>query len=87
MVIDEESYSRCSLPICVIYRQVHKERHARGGAAPEFSAYSLRHNYAASLYQHGASPVGDTASDDEHQKTVANKLCFTNRNSDEAKTA
>lgn len=58
-----------------------------GNTQPEFSVYSLRHNYAASLYQHGVSPVGDAASDDEHQKTVANKLCFTNRNSDEAKTA
>ena len=87
MAIDEESYSRCLLPIRVIYLQVHKERHARGGAAPEFSAYSLRHNYATSLYQQGASPVGDIASDDEYQNAIANKLCFTNRNSDEEKIA
>ena len=102
MVIDEESYSRCLLPIRVIYLQVHKERHARGGAAPEFSAYSLRHNYATSLYRQGASPVEIQLqmchssfkstqkyihSDYEHQKKVANKLRFTNRDRDEEKTA
>ena len=72
------------------------------GLNPEFSAYSLRHNYATSLYRQGASPVEIQLqmchssfkstqkyihSDYEHQKEVANKLRFTNRDRDEAKTA
>ena len=72
------------------------------GLNPEFSAYSLRHNYATSLYRQGASPVEIQLqmchssfkstqkyihSDYEHQKEVANKLKFTNRDRDEAKTA
>lgn len=72
------------------------------GLNPEFSAYSLRHNYATSLYRQGASPVEIQLqmchssfkstqkyihSDYEHQKKVANKLRFTNRDRDEEKTA
>ena len=72
------------------------------GLNPEFSAYSLRHNYATSLYRQGASPVEIQLqmchssfkstqkyihSDYEHQKKVANRLNFSNRNNQEEESA
>ena len=72
------------------------------GLNPEFSAYSLRHNYATSLYRQGASPVEIQLqmchssfkstqkyihSNYEHQKEVANRLNFSNRNNQEKESA
>lgn len=72
------------------------------GLNPEFSAYSLRHNYATSLYRQGASPVEIQLqmchssfkstqkyihSNYEHQKEVANRLNFSNRNNHEKESA
>lgn len=76
-----------------------KEIMKRAGLNPEYSAYSLRHNYATSLYQMGCSAVEiqmqmchasykSTAkyvhSSYEHQKAVANRLSFGTASSNQA---